>query len=315
VFYRKPWWQKAIIMVAGPAMNFVLAGFLLLIVFVGIGVQTPQTVIKSTPDCIIPASAKRTTCTSTDKVAPAKAAGLRPGDKINTFNGQAVKSWEHLTVLIRGAGGKRVTLGLERAGKPAAITVAVVATERPALDGSDKVVTAGFLGISPTFEHERQSPVAVGAFMWDATQRTAGAILGIPERMVGVWHAAFSGEEREKDSPVGIVGASRIGGEIAAQPTPAGDRIAQFLLLLGSFNLAIAVFNLVPLLPLDGGHIAGALWEAIRRGFAKLFRRPDPGYVDVAKALPLAYGMAIVIIAMGALLIYADVVNPIRLNG
>lgn len=315
VFYRKPWWQKVIIMVAGPAANFVLAGVLLLVVFVGIGVQTPQTVIQSTPDCIIPASEQRTTCTGTDPVAPAKAAGLRPGDKITTFNGKPVESWEQLTVLIRGAGGQRVDLGIERAGRPMTIAVDVVATERPALDGSDRVVTAGFLGVSPTFAHERQSPVAVAAFMWDATQRTAGAILGIPERMVGVWHAAFSGEKREKDSPVGIVGASRIGGEIAAQPTPATDRIAQFLLLLGSFNLAIAVFNLIPLLPLDGGHIAGALWEGLRRGIAKIFRRPDPGYVDVAKALPLAYGMAIVIIAMGALLIYADLVNPIRLNG
>jgi membrane-associated protease RseP (regulator of RpoE activity) len=315
VFYRKPWWQKLIIMLAGPGMNFVLAAMFLAIVFMGIGVQTPQTVVRSVPDCIIPAAAERTACLPTDKKAPAAIAGLQPGDRVVTFNGKRINSWEHLTNVIRAAGGQRVTLGIQRGAARINRSVDIVATQRPALDGSDRTVTAGFLGVSPTIALERQGPMAVAVSMWELTKRTAGAIIGIPQRMVAVWHAAFSGEEREKDGPVGIVGASRIGGEIAAQPTPPVQRISEFLLLLGSFNLAIGVFNLVPLLPLDGGHAIGALWEGIRRGIARVFRRPDPGYVDVAKGLPLAYGMAIIIIAMGALLIYADLVNPIRLNG
>jgi membrane-associated protease RseP (regulator of RpoE activity) len=73
------------------------------------------------------------------------------------------------------------------------------------------------------------------------------------------------------------------------------------------------VFNLIPLLPLDGGHIAGALWEAIRRGFAKLVRRPDPGPVDLAKLMPLTFGVVVVLGAMSALLIYADIVKPVTL--
>lgn len=86
--------------------------------------------------------------------------------------------------------------------------------------------------------------------------------------------------------------------------------------LLASVNLFIALFNFVPLLPLDGGHIAGALWEALKRGFARLLRRPDPGHVDVAKLLPLAYVAASFILVMGVLLVIADIVNPISiLNG
>ena len=79
-------------------------------------------------------------------------------------------------------------------------------------------------------------------------------------------------------------------------------------------NLFVALFNFIPLLPLDGGHIAGALWEAVRRGIARVRRRPDPGYVDVAKMLPVAYAVASVLIVMGVLLVYADIVNPVTLE-
>jgi len=72
---------------------------------------------------------------------------------------------------------------------------------------------------------------------------------------------------------------------------------------------------MIPLLPLDGGHVAGAVWEAVKRGWARLLGRPDPGPVDIAKALPLAYTVAIGFIAMTLLLVYADLVNPIRLGG
>ncbi len=75
--------------------------------------------------------------------------------------------------------------------------------------------------------------------------------------------------------------------------------------------MALFVFNLIPLLPLDGGHVAGALFEGIRRFFAKLFRRPDPGPVDTARLIPLTLAVVVVLGAMSALLIYADIVKPI----
>ena len=159
-----------------------------------------------------------------------------------------------------------------------------------------------------------QSIGAVPAQMWDFTKTTAVAIVSIPQRMVGVWNAAFGDEERDPEGPIGIVGAGRIGGEfVASDGFETKEKVASMLALLASLNMALGVFNLLPLLPLDGGHVAGALYEAARRGVARLLRRPDPGYFDVAKLLPVAYAVAILVIGMSALLLYADIVNPVRL--
>jgi membrane-associated protease RseP (regulator of RpoE activity) len=91
------------------------------------------------------------------------------------------------------------------------------------------------------------------------------------------------------------------------------SKLVTLLMLIASLNIALFVFNLIPLLPLDGGHAAGALWEGLKRHIARLRGRPNPGYVDVAKALPIAYAMSLALIGMSVLLIYADIVNPVKL--
>ena len=111
-----------------------------------------------------------------------------------------------------------------------------------------------------------------------------------------------------------IVGASRAAGEIAAtDQIDAPAKVASLFTVLGSVNLFVALFNFVPLLPLDGGHIAGALYEAAKRTLARLFRRPDPGHVDTAKMLPVAYAVGGIILISGIVLILADIIDPIRL--
>ena len=166
-----------------------------------------------------------------------------------------------------------------------------------------------------------QSVTAVPGMLWGFVSGTAQALVHVPERMVGVWQAAFGGEEREADSPMSVVGVGRVAGEASGGKydslvgKSAGDKIWFLVGLLAALNFMLFLFNLIPLLPLDGGHVAGALWEGLKRQIAKLRGRPDPGYVDVAKALPIAYTVSMVLLGASLLLIYADVVNPINLGG
>jgi membrane-associated protease RseP (regulator of RpoE activity) len=315
VFYRKKWWQKVIIMFAGPFMNLLLAFVFISVVVMGIGVSTYQPVIGEVAKCTIPAAQAGRDCAPNDPATPAVKAGLRPGDRITSYDGHKITSYDQLQELIRASGGRTVAIVVRRGGQTLDLNVPVTTNQMQSLTDPNKTENVGFLGITPTNARERQGPGTVVSTMSDLTTRTLGSLVNMPKKMVGVWNAAFSDKKRDPNGPIGVVGASRIGGEIAASHEPGLDKLAFFLMMLGTVNFAIGMFNLVPLLPLDGGHILGALWEGLKRGVARLARRPDPGHVDVAKALPLTYAMAAVIITMGALLIYADLVNPVRLNG
>lgn len=323
VFYRKKWWQKVIVMTGGPFMNFVQAFVLFAIVLMGFGVATLTTTVSSVPECVLTvAEAQSRTnpttgepeCLPTDPASPAAEAGLRPGDKIVSVAGVAATDWEAVSSTIRAHGDETVDIVVNRDGQQLTLNAALITSERPSLDDPDTLVPVGYLGISPSEELVQQPISAVPAQMWDFTKNTAIAIVSIPQRMVGVWEAAFGGGEREIDGPIGIVGAGRIGGEfVASDSFETQEKVASMLALLASLNMALGIFNLLPLLPLDGGHIAGALYEAARRGVARLRHRPDPGYFDVAKLLPVAYAVAIIVIGMSALLLYADIVNPVKL--
>ncbi|MFG1705144.1 M50 family metallopeptidase [Nonomuraea sp. M3C6] len=317
VFYRKKWWQKVIIMSGGPAMNFVLSFIFFTILLVGIGLPTWAPVVSPETDtCVIPISQQRNDCKPTDKPTPAAQAGMKPGDRMVSFDGKKIASWDDATRLIRSHGPGPVALDIVRDGKPMTLDVTLIAQDRPNLEDPQKIdKNVGFLGVLPTEVMQQQSVGQVLGYMGELTGRVAGSLINLPQKMVGIWDAAFSGEARDPEGPVGVVGAGRMGGEILASDLSNEKKIAIFVNLLAGFNLAIGMFNLIPLLPLDGGHIAGGLWEGIKRAYARIMRRPEPGYVDIAKVLPLTYAVAFVMIIMAGLLVYADLVNPLTLTG
>ncbi|GGO78670.1 M50 family metallopeptidase [Nonomuraea cavernae] len=317
VFYRKKWWQKVIIMSGGPAMNFVLAFVFFSILLVGIGLPGYAPIVSPrTHTCVIPAGEQRTECKSTDQPTPAAKAGMKPGDEIVSFNGSPVSSWNDATRQIRSYGAGAVKIGILRDGKPMTLDVTLITQDRPKPDDPATIEkNVGFLGVMPTEVMQKQSMGQVVGYMGELTGRVAVSLVKLPEKMVGVWHAAFSGQERDPEGPVGVVGAGRMGGEILASDMTGVQKYAFFVNLLAGFNLAIGMFNLIPLLPLDGGHIAGGLWEGLKRGYARIMRRPEPAYVDIAKVLPLTYALAFVMIIMAGLLVYADLFNPLRLTG
>jgi membrane-associated protease RseP (regulator of RpoE activity) len=318
LFYQKVWWKKLIVMASGPLVNVAIAFILFGGLFMLYGANVAQTTVATVTDCVIPAdqaSADRK-CEPADKVSPAKEAGFEVGDKIVSFNGTAISSWDDLTPLIRANTDKPATIVVERKGEQTTLQTSTILNQVVEKAGSDKIVSVGFLGVSPEMKVQRQDFGFVVDKMGELSVATVKALGNFPEKLVGVAKSIVGGN-RDADSPMSVVGASRVAGEVASnQDLTGGERVAFLVSLLASLNLFLALFNFIPLLPLDGGHMIGAIWEGIRRGLAKLFGRPDPGYVDVAKLLPIAYVAASVIVVMGVLLVIADIVNPIRLfNG
>ena len=319
LFYHKAWWKKVIVMSSGLTVNLVLAFLLFGGVFMLHGVPVATTTVADVSDCVIAAEPGQTetpACEPADPVTPAKMAGLQEGDRIISLNGVPTTSWDQLTKQIRANDGGEATLVVERNGERWTTTTSTVVSPRPkSPEDADRIVEVGFLGVSPQSVLEKQGPVFVVTTMGDYTWQTVKALGEMPVKLVGVAKAAFGFAERDNNGPMSVVGASRVAGEVASNDVvPLGDRFITLLMLLGGVNLFVGVFNLIPLLPLDGGHITGALYEAVRRGVARLFRRPDPGHFDVAKLLPVGYVMAGVILVMSVLLIYADIVAPVRLG-
>jgi Zn-dependent protease len=162
----------------------------------------------------------------------------------------------------------------------------------------------------------RQPITAVPGYLGDVLVRSVDRLVQIPERIPALFRAAFLGEERDPQGPIGVVGVSRLSGEVfALDQLETTEKIAFLLSLLAGVNLVLFLFNLLPVYPLDGGHIAGALYEKLRSTVARVRGRPDPGPFDIARLMPVAYAVAGLFIALSALLLVADLVNPIRLSG
>jgi len=346
VFYAKPWWQRVIVMFAGPFHNLVLAVLFFAVVLTAVGTNVYTTRLGSVPACVLPAGAQTAgdanpcqdpiitsganagqKCTvgtadcALPQESPAAAAGLRPGDTIVAIGGtpvdtDAFDSWTTVQGAIRSSPGKPVDLTIERNGDRREVTVTPIENTVYVEAGSNATTTAGYLGVSPTPGFARQSPGDVPGYFGMVISQSVQKLVQIPERIPQVFRAAFLGEQRDPNGPVGVVGVGRISGEVFAEQNFTGlQKVSLFLSLLASINLVLFLFNLLPIYPLDGGHIAGALYEKVRASVARLRGRPDPGPFDIARLMPVAYVVAGVFLAMSALLVIADIVNPITLSG
>ncbi|MCC4320572.1 MULTISPECIES: M50 family metallopeptidase [Streptomyces] len=318
LFYTRKPWKRVIVMFAGPFMNLILAVAIFVGVMMSFGVNTQTTSVGTVSQCVVAASSSTDKCPKGAKDSPAKAAGLQPRDKIVAFNGHRTPDWGALQQDIRRTTGP-ATITVERDGVRKTLHANLIENQVAKSDGNGgyvegEFVTAGFLGFTPANGVVQQSFGQSVDRMGNMVQDGIDSMIALPSKIPDLWNAAFGDAERKADSPMGVVGAARVGGEVANLDIPPSQRIATMLFLVAGFNLSLFLFNMLPLLPLDGGHIAGALWEAIRRHAARLVRRPDPGPFDVAKMMPVAYVIAGVFICFTLLVLVADVVNPVKIS-
>lgn len=319
LFYTRKPWKRVIVMFAGPFMNLVLAVALFLTVLMGFGISQQTNIVSSVSPCVIAQSQNRDTCKDSDAPSPAAAAGLKAGDKIVSFDGVRTDDWNQLSDLIRATPGKDVPIVVERKGQEVSLHAKIATNQVAKKDSSGQIVegqyvTAGFLGFSAATGVVRLDLGESVTWMGDRLGEAVDSIASLPGKIPALWNAAFDGAPRAADSPMGVVGAARVGGEIFTLDIPPTQQLAMALMLVAGFNLSLFLFNMLPLLPLDGGHIAGALWESLRRQAAKVLRRPDPGPFDVAKLMPVAYVVAGIFVCFTILVLIADVVNPVKIS-
>ena len=331
-FYALSVPKRLVVMFSGPLVNLVLGILIMGISLLGIGVITPTTTVQTVVECAVPASeaaqrpaSEQNTCRDDDQLTPAWEAGIKPGDEITAIAGTETKDWDQLSSVIKDHAGERVDVDFIRDGKAQTVTVPIIATERPKVDengkallkpdGSPQTETQGFFGVGPV--QERQS-LPLGEFpgaVWDQVSGVFHAIITLPVKLVDIGEVAIGTKDRDAEGLVGMVGVGRIAGEIVStDQIDVVDKAQMGLGMLGSLNIFLFAFNMIPLLPLDGGHIAVGLYEGARRRINRWRGRGLVGPFDTAKLLPLTYVCIGLMLCMTALLVYVDLVKPITLD-
>ncbi|MFD8707611.1 M50 family metallopeptidase [Kitasatospora sp. NPDC059648] len=319
LFYTRKPWKRVIVMFAGPFMNLVLAFGLFLTVMMGFGVTMAVPTIGSVAQCVVKAGQPTDTCPADAPKTPANEVGLRQGDKVLSFDGDRIRDYDQLQADIRRSAGKQVEIVVDRGGQRLTFKPTIAVNDVQKYDGNGvpvkgQTVQAGFLGFTPSSETVQLGFGQSIDRMYDMAENGVKSLAALPGKIPGLWNAVVGNAPRDPDSPIGMVGAARVSGEVFSLHESAAQRVAIFVNLLAGINLSLFLFNMLPLLPLDGGHIAGAVWESVRRRFAQLFRRPDPGPFDVAKLMPVAYVVASIFIGFTLLVMVADLVNPVKIG-
>lgn len=316
MFWQLPVFKRIIVMFGGPFMNLILGIALTLGTFMGVGTYVRSTEIQDLSVCVPSSFSEPAPCSANDPTAPALAAGLKAGDRITAANGKPVRNWDELNSVV-GNNSAPVNLSVQRGAETLEITITPVIVQRPIPqpDGSEKIESVPYYGVLLKPERQSQSFVSAINYSANALGATFEMILTLPVQVFNMVSSTVSGEERDANGPISLVGIGQVAGELAAnQEATVLDKVSSGLMMLASLNFALFAFNMMPLLPLDGGHIAGGIYEAIKRGLWRLFRKGDPGPADTALMMPLTYVVTILLIALSLVLIVVDLVNPVVLN-
>ena len=287
--YRQQSFPKRMaVAVAGSFMHFVMAFILLFVLWAAVGVPKPTLTVGEL------SSIK-------GGESPAVAAGFHVGDHILAVDGKVVHSWSSLPKFIQKRPGKPVEFTVQRGNDLVRLTAVPT-------DVGEKGHPSGFIGIGAASRNARTNPLAAvadagkdvgslttGTFRALGSLFSPGHLSSYADQLGG--HGAVSGKDAER--PISVVGFVRVAGQAAQHGT------SDLIFLLAVINIFVGIFNMVPLLPLDGGHVVIGVYERVRS------RKGRRYHADVAKLLPLTAAVVMVLIVFGTATIYLDIVRPI----
>ena len=311
-FRSHPAWQRILVLCAGSAMHFLLALVLVFGLALGVGIANDNVTQVGTISSCVPVSVTaydNGSCTGSHLTSPAQLAGLQVGDVVTAFDGRPVSNFTQLTNLIRPLPpGTPVTITVRRDGK-----LVNLHTKLANVKGR----SGSYLGVGPAVLFQVASPLRAieysGTTFGQVLVGSADAVAALPAALPKLFAKDRSSTAAGQVSSV--VGAAEATGTEVASNAGWQYKVSFVLLLIASLNIFVGAFNLLPLLPLDGGHIAVIVYERIRAWLARLRGRPDPGLANMAKFLPVSFSLFVVLIFFSLTLVLADIVNPVNIVG
>lgn len=314
---KKPASQRIAVLSGGIVMNILIGVVIIFGVAVSSGIRNPYA--DFTPKvgqvvCVADQVDEKTLAECSGP-GPAGQAGVQVGDTLVAVDDEPIETFADLRTYVAQRPGEMVALEVERGGSSQSIDVPVARVER--IDPSTgERIDVGAVGIAaaPVKDAVKQfGPVeavpATAKFTGQMLRASVDGLMAFPGKIPGVVASIFGGE-RDIEGPISVIGASRTGGELVER-----DQWPAFWMMLASLNFFLALFNLVPLPPLDGGHIAVVIYEKIRNALRRLRGLPPVGPANYEKLMPLTYFMAALLLVVGVLVMAADVVNPVNLFG
>ena len=285
--------RKLIVLGAGSFAHFLIGFILIFSIFFGVGFNA-----------LLPNVAK---------VSPnsaAAAVGFAPGDEILAIDGEAVKDWAKDSLKIAQSNGKPLTFTVQRDGRKLSITATptYLAAEKRYMLG---IVTQVGIKHEGFIQSIQDSTNATGVLIRESVK----SLIALPTKVPQLIRETFGHEKRDPNGLVGVVGAARVSGDaLSSAKLSNTERIGTFMLLIASLNIFVGLFNLLPLLPLDGGHMAVAIADEIRAFYARLRGKARPAGIDVNVLTPLTMGVFAVLAVLTVILLIADILNPVSLN-
>jgi len=308
-FINKGGWQRFIVLVAGSTVHFVIA----LVLFFVFLISWPTVLhgaakVSDVQRCVT--DSVDGTCAAGAPAAPANGL-LQKDDVIVAVDGRPVThGGDQVVSLVGQAKSGPIVFTVKRAGKTQDVTITPVEFEGHRRVGID-------IGEAPgtTYDRVGVAHAVPGAFSLFGQVVTGSfkAIGDVPHEVAQV--LSGSQQKRTADGNGGatvtsVVGVAQISGEAFKAGGFSGG-MATLVSLTASVNLFVGIFNLFPLLPLDGGHVAILAYEKARDRRRRRRKLGAAGPVDLAKLMPITYGALALIVGVAAIVLYADVVNPV----